>query len=117
MRWTARGAYTLVGGTLVVLLAVVVVGLFGPGPEASVGPVVDSPGLDDPSVTGVLTAAGLIFFAFAGYARIATLAGEVVDPGRTLRRAIGIALGASPERVRASVLRRGARVRPRGRYG
>ena len=45
------------------------------------------------SVTGVLQAAGLLFFAFAGYARIATLGEEVRDPARTLPRAIGIALG------------------------
>lgn len=37
---------------------------------------------------GVLQAAGLIFFAFAGYARIATLGEEVVEPGRTIPRAI-----------------------------
>lgn len=44
------------------------------------------------SATGVLQAAGLLFFAFAGYARIATLGEEVRDPGRTIPRAIGIAL-------------------------
>jgi basic amino acid/polyamine antiporter, APA family len=42
---------------------------------------------------GVLTAAGLIFFAFAGYARIATLGEEVRDPERTIPRAIPLALG------------------------
>ena len=36
---------------------------------------------------GLLTATGLIFFAFAGYARIATLGEEVRDPERTLPRA------------------------------
>ncbi len=41
---------------------------------------------------GVLQAAGLLFFAFAGYARIATLGEEVRDPGRTLPRAILLAL-------------------------
>jgi APA family basic amino acid/polyamine antiporter len=45
------------------------------------------------SVTGVLQGAGLLFFAFAGYARIATLGEEVRDPARTIPRAIGIALG------------------------
>jgi APA family basic amino acid/polyamine antiporter len=44
-------------------------------------------------VYGVLQAAGLLFFAFAGYARIATLAEEVRDPRRTIPRAITIALG------------------------
>ncbi|MFD0068927.1 APC family permease, partial [Streptomyces sp. NPDC127574] len=42
---------------------------------------------------GVLEAAGLLFFAFAGYARIATLGEEVRDPGRTIPRAIPLALG------------------------
>jgi APA family basic amino acid/polyamine antiporter len=44
-------------------------------------------------VYGVLQAAGLLFFAFAGYARIATLGEEVRDPRRTIPRAIPIALG------------------------
>jgi APA family basic amino acid/polyamine antiporter len=47
----------------------------------------------DASVRGVLQAAGLLFFAFAGYARIATLGEEVRDPARTIPRAIPIALG------------------------
>jgi basic amino acid/polyamine antiporter, APA family len=42
---------------------------------------------------GILQAAGLIFFAFAGYARIATLGEEVHDPVRTIPKAIPIALG------------------------
>lgn len=42
---------------------------------------------------GVLQAAGLWFFAFAGYARLATLGEEVVDPARTIPRAIPLALG------------------------
>ncbi|MGY0797467.1 APC family permease [Lysobacter sp. A286] len=42
---------------------------------------------------GVLQAAGLWFFAFAGYARLATLGEEVVDPVRTIPRAIPVALG------------------------
>lgn len=45
------------------------------------------------TVTGVLQAAGLLFFAFAGYARIATLGEEVRDPARTIPRAIPVALG------------------------
>ena len=42
---------------------------------------------------GVLQAAGLLFFAFAGYARIATMGEEVVEPRRTIPRAIINALG------------------------
>ena len=41
---------------------------------------------------GILQSAGLLFFAFAGYARIATMGEEVRDPKRTIPRAIGIAL-------------------------
>lgn len=42
---------------------------------------------------GILQSAGLLFFAFAGYARIATMGEEVREPRRTIPRAIGIALG------------------------
>ncbi len=42
---------------------------------------------------GVVQAGGLLFFAFAGYARIATLGEEARDPARTIRRAIPLALG------------------------
>jgi APA family basic amino acid/polyamine antiporter len=45
--------------------------------------------------SGVWEAAALLFGAYAGYARIATLSEEVVDPRRTLPRAIGLALGGS----------------------
>ncbi|MDX3186696.1 MULTISPECIES: APC family permease [Streptomyces] len=47
----------------------------------------------DATAGGVLQAAGLLFFAFAGYARIATLGEEVRDPARTIPRAIPLALG------------------------
>ena len=46
----------------------------------------------DASVLGALQAAGFLFFAFAGYARIATLGEEVRDPERTIPRAIPLAL-------------------------
>jgi basic amino acid/polyamine antiporter, APA family len=78
----------IVAGVLAVLAAVVVVILgFGDVDAArlNVG--------DDISVPGVLQAAGLLFFAFAGYARIATLGEEVRDPARTIPHAIPIALG------------------------
>jgi basic amino acid/polyamine antiporter, APA family len=41
---------------------------------------------------GTLQSAGLLFFAFAGYARIATMGEEVRDPERTIPRAILTAL-------------------------
>ncbi len=42
---------------------------------------------------GILQSAGLLFFAFAGYARIATMGEEVRDPRRAIPRAIPAALG------------------------
>ncbi|GGM84471.1 transporter [Terrabacter tumescens] len=41
-------------------------------------------------VGGVLQAAALLFFAFAGYARVATLGEEVLDPSRTIPRAVAL---------------------------
>ncbi|WP_063008645.1 APC family permease [Nocardia kruczakiae] len=72
---------------LAVLAAVVVVAFAG---SAAAGRL--SIGADT-SVRGVLQAAGLLFFAFAGYARIATLGAEVRDPARIIPRAIPLALG------------------------
>src|SRR5688500_4321846 len=45
------------------------------------------------SACGILRSAGFLFFAFAGYARVATLGEEVIEPKRTIPRAIPIALG------------------------
>ncbi|QEO09531.1 APC family permease [Protaetiibacter larvae] len=42
---------------------------------------------------GLLPAATIIFFTFAGYARVATLGGEVRDPRRTLPIAVTAAIG------------------------
>lgn len=49
--------------------------------------------LAEGGVYGILQSAGLLFFAFAGYARIATMGEEVKDPRRTIPRAIVLALG------------------------
>lgn len=49
--------------------------------------------LTDGGIGGILRAGALLFFAFAGYARIATLGEEVRDPAHTIPRAIPIALG------------------------
>ena len=45
-------------------------------------------------VLALVQAAALMFFAFAGYARVATLGEEVVEPRRTIPRAILLALAA-----------------------
>jgi APA family basic amino acid/polyamine antiporter len=84
---TATATRVLVAGTLIALTVVVVAIATGGGASGShlVAPV--------GGAHGVLQAAGLLFFAFAGYARIATMGEEVVDPARTIPRAITIALG------------------------
>lgn len=46
----------------------------------------------DTSIGGVLEAAGFMFFAFAGYARIATLGEEVKEPEITIPKAVPRAL-------------------------
>ncbi len=82
---TARATRWLVVLTVLVLVVVVAVGLAAGHPAAAK--------ITGMRPTGVLTAAGLLFFAFAGYARIATLGEEVRDPERTIPRAIPLALG------------------------
>jgi APA family basic amino acid/polyamine antiporter len=78
----------IVAVVLAVLAAVVVIVLgFGDADASRLALGADA------HVGGVLQAAGLLFFAFAGYARIATLGEEVRDPARTIPRAIPIALG------------------------
>jgi APA family basic amino acid/polyamine antiporter len=47
----------------------------------------------DDGLRGILASGGFLFFAFAGYARVATLGEEVRDPERTIPRAIVLALG------------------------
>ncbi|GAA0834371.1 APC family permease [Streptosporangium amethystogenes subsp. fukuiense] len=83
--WLTR---TIVVVVLAVLTAVVAAGLTS-GPARPVLPDIVS----EAGAGGVLQAAGLLFFAFAGYARIATLGEEVRDPARTIPRAISISLG------------------------
>lgn len=80
---TAQVARILVTIVLVILALVAVAG-FSAAPSAggwSAGPLAAGP-------LGILQAGGILFFAFAGYARIATLGEEVRDPERTIPRAI-----------------------------
>jgi len=76
----------IVAVVLAVLAAVVVAVAFSGRADAARLTLSGAP-------AGVLQAAGLLFFALAGYARIATLGEEVRDPARTIPRAIPIALG------------------------
>lgn len=68
-------------------LAVIAAWIGGSGDAARLWP------LREASPYGVLQSAGFAFFAFAGYARLATLGEEVIDPARTIPRAIPLALG------------------------
>ncbi|SDS58050.1 amino acid/polyamine/organocation transporter, APC superfamily [Paraoerskovia marina] len=88
---TAQVTRVLVAVTATVLLAVVA---FGAGAPAAPGSAVAElwAGVADAGVLGVLQGAGLMFFAFAGYARVATLGEEVRDPRRTIPRAVVTAL-------------------------
>ncbi|MFJ4948674.1 APC family permease [Streptomyces sp. NPDC088760] len=83
--WLTRAIVAVV---LAVLAAVVVVCLTSGRADAGRLDIGLSAGAG-----GVLQAAGLLFFAFAGYARIATLGEEVRDPARTIPRAVPLALG------------------------
>ena len=78
----------LVAVAVVALTAVIVAGWSSS--DASFGRITPLDG----DALGILRSAGFIFFAFAGYARIATLGEEVRDPARTIPRAIPLALGA-----------------------
>jgi basic amino acid/polyamine antiporter, APA family len=85
---TAGLTRLLVAGSLLALLVVVGAILASGGTDGS-----NLTGSSPRGAYGVLQSAGLLFFAFAGYARIATLGEEVRDPERTIPRAIPLALG------------------------
>jgi basic amino acid/polyamine antiporter, APA family len=79
-----------------VILAFVLACLAGVVVSSLFGGTADSANLEpffDVGPYGVLQGAAILFFAFAGYARIATLGEEVREPARTIRRAVPVALG------------------------
>jgi APA family basic amino acid/polyamine antiporter len=82
---TALLTRILVAVSLLALTLAVVIGFTHTAASAA------APGTP-PTVYGILQSAGFLFFAFAGYARIATMGEEVVDPARTIPRAITTAL-------------------------
>lgn len=82
---TALATRVIVAIVLGVLAFVVVAATTTPGTDALVG---EAP----LGVYGVLQSAGILFFAFAGYARLATLGEEVREPARTIPKAVTIAL-------------------------
>ncbi|MBW5483454.1 APC family permease [Streptomyces bambusae] len=85
---SARIARLIVAAVLAVLAGVVVACLTSPAADSGRLTAGAAGG-----VAGLLQAAGLLFFAFAGYARITTLGEEVRDPQRTIPRAVPVALG------------------------
>jgi basic amino acid/polyamine antiporter, APA family len=85
---TIRLTRVLVAVTLLALAAVVVAALGGGHAEAA-----NLTGWTSGGLKGLAQAAALLFFAFAGYARIATLGEEVRQPARTIPLAIPMALG------------------------
>lgn len=86
---TARLARVIV--VLVLIALAIAVAATTSGGLPRVGEL-DASGLVAHGPYGILQAAGLLFFAFAGYARVATMGEEVRDPARTIPRAIIIAL-------------------------
>lgn len=76
---------------VLMVLALVVAACWGPGAGVHVG-MFDG-GVFSGGWYGILQSAGLLFFAFAGYARIATMGEEVLNPRQTIPRAIVLALG------------------------
>jgi basic amino acid/polyamine antiporter, APA family len=87
VRKTAQATKVIVGVVLAAL-AVVVAAVLGGGQLD-----VQRLAVTGTDPLGVLQAAALLFFAFAGYARIATLGEEVAEPERAIPRAIPMALG------------------------
>ncbi len=83
--WATR---VIVVAVVLVLLAAVIIGWT----SSAVEPARLAIG-GDVTAWGVLQAAGLLFFAFAGYARVATLGEEVRRPERTIPIAVPVALG------------------------
>lgn len=90
---TRTAALTRVIVVVVLLSLAVVVAAGASTGLDSLARVIEPDGLVSGGWYGILQSAGLLFFAFAGYARIATMGEEVRDPERTIPRAIVLALG------------------------
>jgi basic amino acid/polyamine antiporter, APA family len=86
---TAGMTRVIVAGVLIVL-GIVVAACWAPGAAPHVR-IFDDGALAQ-GWYGILQSAGLLFFAFAGYARIATMGEEVLNPRKAIPRAIGTAL-------------------------
>jgi len=93
IRSTGRVSVGIVTVVLTGIAGIVVAALLTRGDELALSGGAGTAGAEgDGGLYGVLQSAGLLFFCFAGYARMATLGEEVRDPRRTLPRAIITAL-------------------------
>lgn len=81
---TALGATILAGITVSFLFLL----LFSSQSDVQFEPIA----ITEPNLVGTLQGSALIFFAFAGYARVATLGSEVKNPRKTIPKAIFLAL-------------------------
>jgi basic amino acid/polyamine antiporter, APA family len=93
---TALGSKILASITLVFLAALIALAWSQPADSAGVSATeTDTAAASQLALIELLSvpaAAALVFFAFAGYARVATLGGEVRNPQATVPRAIAISL-------------------------
>lgn len=80
---TAKLGLVIVIPVIVVLMLFINFGISSPASQQNA---------TTPEPYGIVQAAGLMFFAFAGYARLATLGEEVNEPRKTIPRAITISL-------------------------
>lgn len=96
MAWLAPAAGSGAGTAHVGTAYVGTAGAGGQGAAAAGVALVPAPAIDGEAwplrVIGVFGGAGFCFFAFAGYARIATLGEEVRDPARTIPKAVVVAI-------------------------
>jgi APA family basic amino acid/polyamine antiporter len=98
LRRSATANVIIVSVTLASLLVFVIACLTAVSPDrasANLAPfIAGSVGTDDP-LRGVLFATAVLFVAYTGYGRLATLGEEVREPARTIPRAIIVTLGAT----------------------
>jgi len=94
-RGVTRTAFvaSVLAGVVVTALAVFVVTAWTQ-PAADAVPAASGAGEWWQPLLQVGAGAGVVFFAFAGYARVATLGEEVREPERTIPRAVSLAIGA-----------------------
>ncbi len=85
---TARITWVIVILVLSALMTIIFASLFGGKADTSHL----SPLIGDNGIVGILRSAALMFFAFAGYARIATMGEEIKEPQQSIPKAIVMAL-------------------------